>query len=307
MLSDSKKKNNSLEKNRGLKTFMKKNPITSFFIIAYFISWIFWIPAVLYIKFALPTSEVPGWLMIPNLLGTWGPFVAALIMARIVKGKGGIKKILSSMLVWRVGLLWYLIIMLLVPIILSTAVGIYVLQGGVVGIFDVNKWYMLFIAPIPALLFGPLGEELGWRGFALPNLQRKYSALLSSVILGALWALWHAPAYWAPAGTVISGQPVTLWAVLWYFFFLIGISIIHTWIYNQTKSSVLTAIIFHAMYTAGAFFELFPEITTDALNVALKWAIIPIWIFAVIIIAIYGPTHLSRKKEEEIKEEIEEE
>ena len=277
------------------KSFVKQRPVASFFVLAYLISWVFWVPAVLYIKLALPAGEIPGWLMIPNLLGTWGPVFAALVMTGVLEGKAGLKKLLSSLLVWRVGVQWYLIIFLLPLVFLFAGIGLYVLQGGAVGQFAPGLWYMLLLAPLPMLLFGPLGEELGWRGYALPRLQRKQSALWSSVIVGVLWALWHAPAYWAPDGTAISGQPVTLLAVGWYVLFTVGISILHTWIYNGTKASVLTAILFHAMYTSGPVFALFPDISMDAINQSVKWVIVPVWIAALLVIVLFGPARLSRK------------
>ena len=113
--------------------------------------------------------------------------------------------------------------------------------------------------------------------------------------MGVLWALWHAPAYWAPAGTAISGQPVTLLAVGWYVLFTVGISILHTWIYNNTKASVLTAILFHAMYTSGPVFPLFPDISTSAINASVKWAIVPVWVAALLVIVLFGPARLSRQ------------
>jgi hypothetical protein len=84
------------------KSTMKQRPVASFFALTYLISWVFWVPTVLYIKLALPADEVPGWLMIPNLIGTWGPFFATLIVTGILEGKPGVKKLLSSLLVWRV-------------------------------------------------------------------------------------------------------------------------------------------------------------------------------------------------------------
>jgi membrane protease YdiL (CAAX protease family) len=277
------------------KSVVKQHPVASFFVLAYLISWVFWVPTVLYIQLALPAGEVPGWLMIPNLLGTWGPVLSALIMTAVLEGKTGVKKLLSSLLVWRVGVQWYLVLLLLAPLVLFVGIGLYVLQGGTIGRFDPGLWYMLLLTPLPALLFGPLGEELGWRGYALPKLQRKQSGLWSSVIVGVLWALWHAPAYWAPAGTAISGQPVTLLAVGWYVLFTVGISILHTWIYNNTKASVLTAILFHAMYTSGPVFPLFPDISTNAINQSVKWAIVPVWVAALLVIVLFGPARLSRK------------
>jgi hypothetical protein len=84
---------------------MKQHPVASFYVLSYAISWVLWVPAVLYIKFYLPTDQVPGWLMIPNLVGSWGPFFAALAVTGILEGKPGAKKLLARLLVWRVGFL----------------------------------------------------------------------------------------------------------------------------------------------------------------------------------------------------------
>jgi len=233
--------------------------------------------------------------MLPNLVGSWGPFFAALAMTGILEGKPGVKKLLAKLLVWRVGLRWYLVVLLLVPVLLLVAMGIYVLQGGALGRFDAGQWYAVLLAPVFVLLFGPLGEELGWRGYALPRLQRNYSALWSSIIVGVLWTFWHAPAYWAPGGSAISGQPVTLLAIGWYLLFITGLSILHTWIYNNTKASVLLAVLFHAMYTSGAVFPLFPDVSLNALNQTVKWAIIPVWVTAVLVIVRFGAARLSRQ------------
>jgi membrane protease YdiL (CAAX protease family) len=232
--------------------------------------------------------------MLLMLLGTYSPTVAAIMVTRILEGKSGVKKLLAKLLVWRVGVRWWLAAFLIPPVAIFTAMGIYVLQGGALGRFDPSQWYLVLLGPIFALpLF--LGEELGWRGYALPRLQQKYSALWSSVILGVLWTFWHAPAFWASEGTAISGQPVTLFAVGWYLIFMIGISILHTWIFNNSKESVLLAILFHGMYTGPVVFPLFPDISSTALNQIIKLVVIPIWIMAVLVIARFGPARLSRQ------------
>jgi membrane protease YdiL (CAAX protease family) len=276
---------------------MKQHPVASFFVLAYAISWVFWVPAVLYIRFALPTDDVPGWMMLLLLVGTFAPTVAALAMTGILEGKSGVKKLLARFLVWRVGLRWYLVTLLLVPVAFLAAMGIYVLQGGVLGRFDAGQWYMVLLGPVFALpLF--VGEELGWRGYALPRLQRKYSALWSSIIVGVLWVFWHAPAFWAPAGTAISGQPVTLLAIGWYLLLDIGLSILHTWIYNNTKKSVLLAVLFHGMYTSDSLWPLFPDVSSNALNQTVKLVIIPVWVMAVLVIARFGAARLSRQPDQ---------
>ena len=147
-----------------LKSIIKQHPVASFFVLSYAISWVFWAPAVLYIKLVLPTDQVPGWLMIPNLVGSWGPFFAALAMTGILEGKPGVKKLLARLLVWRVGFLWYLIVFLLPLVILFAALGIFALQGGALGRFDPGQWYAVLLAPVFALLLA-LWEK-SWAGAA---------------------------------------------------------------------------------------------------------------------------------------------
>ncbi len=277
-----------------MKAFMKQRPVASFFVLAYAISWVLWVPVLLVIKLVLPTSQDPGPLMIPMLLGTYAPTVAAIMMTRILEGKPGVKKLWAKFLVWRVGVRWWLAAFLLVPVATLAAMGIYALQGGALGRFDPSQWYIVLLGPLFALpLF--LGEELGWRGYALPRLQQKYSALWSSVIVGVLWTFWHTPAFWAPEGTAISGQTVTLFNVGWYLIFMIGLSILHTFVYNNTKGSVLLAVLFHGMYTGPNVFPLFPDISSTALSQIVKLAAIPVWVVAVLVIARFGAARLSRQ------------
>ena len=106
-------------------------------------------------------------------------------------------------------------------------------------------------------LGGPLGEELGWRGFALPRLQGRHTALTSSVVLGLVWGLWHIPLYFVP-GTgqyeiTRSGNGVAFaigGAATW----TIGLSVLFTWLFNQTRGSLLVVIGFHAAVNLAALF-----------------------------------------------------
>lgn len=277
-----------------MKSIIKKYPVGSFFVLAYAISWVLWVPALLVIKFVLPTDQDPGGLMILMLLGTYAPTVAAIMVTHILEGKPGVKKLLAKFLVWRVGFRWWLTAFLLAPVAVLAAMGIYTLQGGTLGGIDLSQWYIVLLGPLFALPLY-LGEEAGWRGFALPRLQKKYSALWSSVIVGALWVFWHTPAFWASEGTAISGQPVTLFAVGWYLIFMIGISILHTFIYNNTKGSLLLALLFHGMYTGPNVVPLFPDISSNAMNQIIKLSAIPVWIMVVLVIARFGPARLSRQ------------
>ena len=235
--------------------------------------------------------------MLPMLAGLYAPTVAAIIMTRILEGKPGVKKLLSKFLVWKVGFRWYLAAFFLAPIATLVAAGIYALKGGILGQFDLRQWYMVLLGPIVVLPFY-LGEELGWRGYALPRLQKKYGALWSSIIVGIIWVFWHTPAFWAPEGTAISGQPVTFITVGWYLILLIGVSILMTFVYNNTKGSLLLALLFHGMFTGPNIFPLFPDLSPAAMNQIIKLVVIPVWIMVVLVITRFGAARLSRQPDQ---------
>jgi len=168
---------------------VKKHPLIAFFVLAYLLTW--WIYPLL--KF----SPLLG------IFGLFGPALAAIIMAAVTEGKAGVKALLSRVVRWRVGVRWY-VIALGLPTVLSLATaGLYYLLGasqflqvGALTIFDL----VLFVLVV--------GEELGWRGYALPRLLEKRSAVTASLILGVLWGLWHLPTFLVP-GTPQYGLPLS--------------------------------------------------------------------------------------------------
>jgi membrane protease YdiL (CAAX protease family) len=122
-----------------------------------------------------------------------------------------------------------------------------------------------------------LGEELGWRGFALPRLQARYSALVSSIILGLFWGSWHIP-LWIAFGQ--TGLPLLIDVVS-----MVQLAILYTWVYNSTGGSLLLVWLFHfAMTVTQYFLPRIPTLTDDVLS----------WSIAVLVVIIAGARHLSR-------------
>ena len=119
-----------------------------------------------------------------------------------------------------------------------------------------QKLVILFL--VFTLGFDGLGEEIGWRGFALPKLLERHSALISSLILGALWAIWHFP-YALTQGTFLAEVPLH-----WFFINLLALSIIYTWIFNNTNGSLLLVLLFHAAGNVTSnLLPILPPATTD--------------------------------------------
>jgi membrane protease YdiL (CAAX protease family) len=152
-----------------------------------------------------------------------------------------------------VGIQWWLVALLLPALVILGAVYLFSLFGGPAP--DFSRYQPLYtIIPMIILitLINGVGEELGWRGFMLPRLQSRYSALVASLILGTFWGLWHAPVYFI-AGTTqsIFRAQVGFWAGLLLFTLsTIAISVTFTWVFNNTRGSVLIAATLHGATNA---------------------------------------------------------
>ena len=203
---------------------------------------------------------------------------------------------------------WYAVA-LAGPLVLTlAAIALHVVLGGrppgpgsLVGALPA----VLFVS-VYMLLFVALGEEVGWRGYALPRLQARYHALVSSVILGALWALWHLPQFFNPA-TLYSDLPFALFLA-----YLIPFAVLITWIFNSTGGSVLMAMLVHAvMNTSTQVWKVLPEYSggPDAMSAAEAAAVnvhvnlmltVVLWVAAVAVVLVYGARNLSRKPRQEV-------
>lgn len=208
-----------------------------FFLFAYAISWAIWSPL------WLPALGITGLPVLPyhHALGGFGPMIAAIICTAQEKGAAGIRALLASMLAWRP--VAYLLVALLAPFVLL------VISMVFHGPFDVNGiWrndefpqmgFIIFF--LYNLVFFGFGEETGWRGFALPRLQHRMNALSASLVLSAFWALWHWPLFfYRPGYTSMDIGGIAGWV-----FSLITGSVLLTWLFNSTRSSLLAVAIFH--------------------------------------------------------------
>jgi membrane protease YdiL (CAAX protease family) len=247
-----------------------RHPLISFFILAYAISWLFWLPVSLS-KDGIGIFPFSTPVLVLVAIGTFGPTFAAFITAAITQGRAGVRLLLRRYLLWRVGLVWYLLAILGIPLFqILTAF----LTSGATSAF-----YSPALLQIPSLfldyllsscvslpLGGPLGEEGGWRGFALPRMQPLLNPLGASLVLGVFWALWHLPLFyiksWGGGGN--QGQAPTLSVLLLYVIIVLAFSVIFTWFFNNTKGSLLLAILLHNGVDSGSvvFPTLFPQFDT---------------------------------------------
>jgi uncharacterized protein len=131
-----------------------------------------------------------------TLFVAYGPTIAALIATGVTSGRIGLGALLGRLLIWRVGWQWYAAAILLPALVSFAATQLAGLRGDAGGPASTFSWGMLLLLPVSLLVRGLVnGEEIGWRGFALPHLQSRWNALTASLLLGGVWALFHLPIF----------------------------------------------------------------------------------------------------------------
>jgi membrane protease YdiL (CAAX protease family) len=262
-----------------ISAFISRHRLATFFILAYALSWWAWI---LYALGAFP-----------NPIASFGPFLAAIVVLALTEGKAGLLGLFRRMVRWRVSPGWYVVALLLPAVLAAAATVLNVMLGAErPSAVELSGWTGLFATLAILLLipgFGGAWEEPGWRGYAFPRLQSRRSALVASLILGALIAAWHLPLM--VAGQVHYSDIVLIFAG----------TIVFNWVFNNARGSVLIIMVMHATNNAvsGSFFS---PMFTGADSVRQSWMLALVWtVVAILVIVISGPAHLSRKyhKQEE--------
>jgi uncharacterized protein len=191
------------------------------------------------------------------ILGGYGPTVAALLTARIVDGRAGLRHLLAGLRRWRVGR-WYLTLVL--PLAVAPAAVLATVAAGpaVLELAGSGHWVLLPAMLAGGVLFGGF-EEVGWRGYLLPRLQPSMGSVAASVVIGLVWALWHAPLFLLQTTAQASFDPVafTLHAV--------ALSLVLTWLYDGSGGSVLLAVLFHGAVN-GAYEAVIGGIAPEAID-----------------------------------------
>jgi membrane protease YdiL (CAAX protease family) len=269
-------------------SMMRRYPLAAFFVLACALSWWPWI---------LYSFDI-----VPNPIVGFGPFLAALVVLGVTEGRSGVVGLLRRMVRWRVGLQWYAVALLLPIVVTLTAavLNIFLLgaerTSSAAELGGLSSFLMMFFLWLLVPGLAGTWEEPGFRGYALPRLQVGRSALLASLILGVLWALWHSP-------FVATGEDIWIDA----FLFPIIWSPVYAWLFNNANGSVLIVMLFHNMnnsFSSGFVGQMFSG--ADSVNQA--WLRLALWcVVAIVVVVVYGPEHLSRehrKQEEPVQPEV---
>jgi membrane protease YdiL (CAAX protease family) len=220
---------------------LRAHPFIGFFALAYAFSW-------------LTLLALDGLLGLPAglaiLLQTLGPTFAALVMASVLDGSAGRRALTSRVRIWRVGTRWYAVVLFGLPIACLFA-GLVLGDLGTIGDQAPVALALTYIAMVVVGgISGPLFEEPGWRGFALPRLQAQRGPLLGTLVLGVMWAAWHLPQFLVPEWAAQNGGSSPL-IVLGFLLMVVAIAPVMTWIFNRTRGSLFMAMVAHACINAS--------------------------------------------------------
>ncbi len=247
---------------------IKRHPLTTFFSITFLLTWACWVPLALFLSpEVLRDSTHASPLLLLQLLGNIVPSLVALLLTGVCGGRQAVKSLLGQLRLWRVGGRWYAAALLLVPGLTLVAIVLYRLFGGALPAY---QWIAVLPTFVISFISAGLGEELGWRGFALPRLQARYAPLPASLLLGIVWGMWHLPLL------IATSKPLTpLFALSFTVFVLImtAFSVLAAWIYNHTHGSLLLTVLFHATITTtlNTFLLPLPGLAPGLLTLALLW------------------------------------
>ena len=278
-----------------MSNLFRKYPVAAFYVVALLIGGVFSTPFIASALGLMP--QIP---FIIIFVAAFSATLAGIIVTGVISGGAGVKELLGRFLIWRFGLQWWAAVLLLPVVWWLSAMVLTSLLGG--SVLDADRWQPLsFVIPyfLMKTIQAGVGEEFGWRGFALPRLQSRYNALAASIIVGVMHGFWHWPLYFVEGmgqyalrmevgflpAILLDTVMVTLW------------SIMYTWFYNNTKGSVLVAAILHGNIPVWAlFFGIVGE--GIGINLAVQFYYIGlVALTTVFILAIYGPVHLSRTTE----------
>jgi uncharacterized protein len=272
----------------GLGAFTRRHPMAVFLVLVFALTWLFQIPWIastqgwLAFDFPFPLLFVMGWM----------PGLAAVLVTGATSGRAGIRTLLGRILIWRVGLKWYL-----VPIFGSAAVWIGGLaldplfggKGLTFPTLSIELPFGIVIALVLNFLIN--SEEIAWRGFAMPRLQSRHSALTATLFVAVFEGLFHLPYFFQPSSDqAAGGLPAFMLSA-------VAGAIILTWLFNNTRGSLLIVMLFHTftnMWTA-----VFPTPPADqALGQWMFYALLVV--AAVVVLIVFGPARLSRRSASEL-------
>jgi uncharacterized protein len=265
------------------------NRIVAFVAFTFAISWVIWVAMV---AGSISIETPVGFVL--NIVAMAGPTIAALILAARA-GAGTLQRLLDGFSFSRVSLRWLAVAFTLPLAMVAVAIAVSVLVfGAPTPIITVAVIGAIAVEYVRVFFFGgPLEEELGWRGYALPRLQVGLTAWRAALLLGLVWGLWHLPLYFVPG----TGQQETaaasdvVFAFVAFVIWTMGLSVLFTWLFNETGGSVLVVMVLHASVNVGSFV---PAAVGSTGAASFLYALLT-WIVALLVAWRLGSEHLASR------------
>ena len=272
------------------KNWLNSHPVLSYYALVFAISWggilIAAGPSGIFSSEANPVVLT----QFVYLAALAGPSVAGILMTGLIHGRAGLRELLSRSLRWRVGVQWYLAALLTAPLLMAAILFALSLisRAFAPAIVTTDDRVGLVMSGIVLGLVVCFFEELGWTGFATPELRKRYGLLPTGIIMGLLWGAWHYPLFSGSASS--SGAiPPTIYLAVLLFSFLVPYRILMVWVYDCTKS-VFVVMLMHAPLAAGQVI-LMPQVISGERMVIFDLAFAAaLW---VVVAAVYVATRRS--------------
>lgn len=226
-----------------MKTWIQKHSLLAFFILTYAIAF----GTTFTYIYLQPGRPSQNWSM-AWFLNAFSPTISALILSWIIGGWNEIRNLLAGFTRWKVGWFWYFAAAFLFLGPLAVALVYGALGNAAPGLAPGMTASAILAQVIFTLFSGPMSEEAGWRGFALPRLQGKYNALASSLILGVIWCCWHIPLFFLP-GSSQQGIPFPIYLML-----VVTLGVYFTWLYNNAHGSLVITVLAHFSFNLSGGF-----------------------------------------------------
>ncbi|PKM73504.1 MAG: hypothetical protein CVU91_04245 [Firmicutes bacterium HGW-Firmicutes-16] len=225
--------------------FEFKRELTVYFVATFAVSWLLWLPAFLIQNHGL---FLPFSYDLFLKAGSFGPSVLGFILAYVFGGKAGLYSLFRSMLNNHIKPKWLFFAFLVLPGVSAVSFLIITLSGGSLPQLQFKPWFIPVAFAYILVFMGPLGEEAGWRGFTLKRIMRNFTPLMSAVLIGIVWSLWHLPLFFINGTTQNALTEFGLLPALFcYLLYTVMISILITLLYIKSNGSVLGSILFHTM------------------------------------------------------------
>jgi uncharacterized protein len=215
--------------------WIRQARLPGYFVLTFAWSWACWglSPAI--------KPQLPWLATLLMFAGSFGPSLAAVVVVASTRKGVGLRAWLARCLRWRIGWVWWAFALLLPLALMSIAAGLHIALGGAIATSPASGHLLMTLVNLPLimLLGGPLGEEFGWRGYALPVLQERWGWRTASLGLGLVWGVWHLPLFFIE-GTSQAHIPLALFLLS-----VVAMSVLFAWLVQRTAGSVVAALVLH--------------------------------------------------------------